>query len=78
MRLEGPVSLGQWVVHPAGADCETRMASEAFPFPSQFLHGSQGGKQTPEVAAPIVIILRALQSREASSVVVPNRPKASG
>ena len=65
MRLEGPVSLGQRVVHPAGEQTVRPDGLGGLSFPSQFLHGSQGsgGSKHQRVAAPIVIILRALQSR---------------
>lgn len=65
MRLEGPVSLGQRVVHPAGEQTVRPDGLGGLSFPSQFLHGSQGsgGSKHQRVAAPTVIILRALQSR---------------
>lgn len=56
------------------------MASGGLSFPSQFLHGSQGsgGSKHQRVAAPIVIILRALQSRVSGVMLFRTGPKRVG
>lgn len=65
MRLEGPVGLGRGVVHSAWEQTVRLDDLGGLFFPSQFLHGGQGsgGSKHQRVAAPTVIILRALQSR---------------